>query len=35
MVCARPVSEYVVAVLPVLATKTLQVKPPLVDLSIS
>ena len=34
MVCVSPVSEYVVAVLPVFATKVLQVVPPSVDLSI-
>ena len=34
MACVSPVSEYVVAVLPVLATSALQVVPPLIDLSI-
>ena len=34
MVCVSPVSEYEVAALPVFATKTLQVVPPSVDLSI-
>jgi len=34
VVCASPVSEYVVAVLPVFATRVLQVVPPSVDLSI-
>ena len=34
MVCVSPVSEYVVAVLPVFATKVLQVVPPSVDFSI-
>ena len=33
MVCVSPVSEYVVAVLPVFATSVLQVEPPSVDLS--
>ena len=33
MVCARPVSEYVVVALPVLATRVVQVVPPSVDLS--
>ena len=32
--CARPVSEYVVAVLPVFATSVLQLAPPSPDLSI-
>jgi len=32
--CVSPVSEYVVAVLPVFATSALHVVPPLVDLSI-
>ena len=34
MVCASPVSEYAVAVLPVFATKVLQIEPPSIDLSI-
>ena len=34
MVCVSPVSEYVVPVLPVFATKVLQVVPPSVDFSI-
>ena len=34
MVCASPVSEYAVAVLPVFATRVLQVVPPSIDLSI-
>ncbi len=33
MTCVSPVSEYVVAVLPVFATRVVQVVPPLVDLS--
>ena len=33
MACVSPVSEYVVAVLPVFATSALHVVPPLVDLS--
>jgi len=32
--CGRPVSEYVGAVLPVFATRVLQVVPPSIDLSI-
>ena len=32
--CANPVSEYAVAVLPVLATRVIQVVPPSADLSI-
>ena len=34
MVCVRPASEYEVAVVPVLATRVVQVEPPSVDRSI-